>query len=418
VKSANNLPILLTNARVFDGTHADCPDGMQVLIENGLIREISDQPIKAPAARTLDVSGKTLMPGLIDAHIHAYASDVDFQKVDLAGEAYRTAHAARMLGFALDCGFTTVRDIGGGDYSLACAIEDRLIRAPRFFYAGKIISMTGGHGDLRQMSESHHNHGYCSCGESNTLAVVADGVDACIKAAREQMRRGAHCIKIMASGGVSSPTDPIWMNQFREDEIRAIVNETRERRSYTSAHCHPVSAVRRCVEYGVRVIEHGTLMDDATAQYVAAQGAFVVPTMAIIFALIDMGKQLGFPPQSQAKAHYVYEHALRGMESMRRAQVKIGFGTDLLGATYPQECREFTIRREVFSPIEILRQATSENAALLQQEGKLGCVVAGAHAELIVVDGDPLKSIELLAADGAHLSMIMRAGELIKNELH
>jgi imidazolonepropionase-like amidohydrolase len=409
--------LLLNNARIFDGIHADCPEGMQVLIDSGIVKELSDRPIKAPGADVIDIGGRTLMPGLIDAHIHAYASNVDLQKVDLAGEAYRTAHAARMLGFALDCGFTTVRDVGGGDYGLARAIEDRLIRAPRFLYAGKIISMTGGHGDLRSMGSSVHTHGYCSCGEYNTLAVVADGVDECIQATREELRRGAHCIKIMGSGGVSSPTDPIWMNQFREDEIRAIVNETAERRTYTSAHCHPVSAIRRCVEFGVRVIEHGTLIDDETAQFVAQRGAYIVPTVAIIFALIELGKQLGFPPQSQEKAEYAFRQALTGMESMRKAGVKIGFGTDLLGETYSWQPREFSLRKQIFSPLEILRQATSTNAAILQQEGKLGCIATGAHADLLVVDGDPLKDIELLAASGRHLRLIMRAGEIVRNEI-
>jgi imidazolonepropionase-like amidohydrolase len=409
---------LFKNARVFDGTSADCRSGMQVLIESGHIREVSEKPLKAEDARVIDVAGRTLMPGLIDAHTHAYASDVSVQKVDYAGEPYRTAHASRMLGFALDCGFTTVRDIGGGDYSLARAIEDKLIRAPRFFYAGKIISMTGGHGDFRQMNESRHSHGYCSCGDFNTLCVIADGVDECIKATREELRRGAHCIKIMGSGGVASPTDPIWMNQYREDEIRAIVNETTERRTYTSAHCHPADAVRRCVEFGVRVIEHGTLIDDATAKFVATRDAFIVPTMIIIFVLVELGKKLGFAPQSQEKAEFAFKQAIAGMESMRKAGVKLGFGTDLLGETYVQQCREFTIRKQVFTPLEILRQVTSTNAALLMQEGKLGCIAPGAHADLLVVDGDPLKDIELLAANGRNLRVIMRAGELVRNDLH
>lgn len=408
-------PILLTNARIFDGESAECPEGMQVLIEQGQIREIASQPIKAGNAQVIDAGGRTLMPGLIDAHIHAYGCDVNVQKIELAGDAYRTAHAARMLGFALDCGFTTVRDVGGGDYSLWRAIEDNLIRAPRFYYAGKMLSMTGGHGDLRTMAEEHHE--YCQCASSNSLCVIADGVDECIKAAREQLRRGAHCIKIMGSGGVASPTDPIWMNQYREDEIRAIVNETTQRRSYTTAHCHPASAVRRCVEFGVRSIEHGTLIDEATAAFVASKGAFVVPTMAIIFALIETGKALGFPPQSLQKAQVAYERALGGMELMRKAGVRIGFGTDLLGETYVQECREFSIRREVFTPVQILRQATSVNAALLQEEGRLGCIKPGAHADLLVLDGDPLSDIELLAANGRHLRLIMRAGEIIRNDL-
>jgi len=410
--------ILLHNARVFDGTNEDCPEGMQVLIEAGVIREVSDRPITVKDAQVIDVGGRTVMPGLIDAHIHAYFCDVNWQKVDHAGETYRATHAVRMLSFALDCGFTTVRDIGGGDYGLWRAIEDRVIRAPRFFYAGKMLSMTGGHGDTRLMNESLHTQGYCSCGEVSALNVVADGVDACIKAAREELRRGAHCIKIMASGGVASPTDPIWMNQYREDEIRAIVKEAAERRSYVSAHCHPTSAIRRCVEFGVRVIEHGSLMDDETARLVYERDAFVVPTLSVVFALLELGPKLGLSCQSHEKQRYVAEKLIAGLESMRKAKVKVGLGTDLLGETYVRQCREFTLRKEVFSPVEILRQATSINAAILQQEGKLGCVKAGAHADLLVVDGDPLKDIELLAASGRNLRLIMRAGELVKGDLN
>lgn len=408
---------LFTNARLFDGHSADCPTGMSVLIDGDRIAEVSANAIRADGAQRIDVTGKTLMPGLIDLHIHAYASDVSISKVDIADAPYRTAHAVRMLGHALDCGFTTVRDIGGGDWSLWRAIEDRLIRAPRFFYAGKILSMTGGHGDMRQMGESQHNHGYCSCGTANTVAVVADGVDECIKAVREELRRGAHCIKIMGSGGVASPTDPIWMNQYREDEIRAIVSECAERRTYVAAHCHPASAIRQSVEFGVRCIEHGTLMDAETAVFVAERGAYVVPTMIIIFALVEMGKQLGFPAASQVKAEFAFKSALSGMDHMRSAGVKIGFGTDLLGETYDQRCREFTIRGEVFTPLEILRQATSISAEILLRQDELGCVKAGAFADLIIVDGDPLADIGLLAGNGAALAAIMRGGEIVKNDL-
>lgn len=409
--------LLFRNARVFDGHSADCAEGMNVLVADGLIRECSGKPIAAPEARVIDVAGGTLMPGLIDAHIHAYASDVSMQKIEALGAPYRTAHAVRMLGHALDCGFTTVRDVGGGDYSLFKAIADRLIRAPRYFYSGKILSMTGGHGDVRQIEERPHYHSMCSCGIFNTFAKVADGVDECIRATREELRQGAHCIKIMGSGGVASPTDPIWMNQYREDEIRAIVQETTERRSYTAAHCHPASAIRRCVEFGVRSIEHGTLIDDETARFVAASDSYVVPTMVIIFALVELGRQLGFPPQSQEKAEFAFKEAVSGLDKMRNAGVKMGFGTDLLGSTYTRECREFTIRSDVFTPLEILRQVTSVNAEVMQMQGQLGCIAPGAYADLLVVDGDPLKDISLLAADGKMLRAIVRAGEVVKNEL-
>ncbi len=408
-------PLLFKNARIFDGTNAECAEGMYLLVSDGLIQEVSARPITVSGARVIDVGRRTLMPGLIDAHMHAYCSDVSMQKIEAIGEPYRTAHAIRMLGHALDCGFTTVRDIGGGDYSLAKAIGDGLVRAPRFFYAGKVLSMTGGHGDFRPLEQKSHHDELCSCGIVNWACRVADGVDACVQAARDELRQGAHCIKIMGSGGVASPTDPIWMNQYREDEIRAIVNECTERRTYVAAHCHPASAIRRCVEFGVRSIEHGTLIDDETARFVAERGAYIVPTMVVIFSLVEMGPQLGFPAASQEKAEYAYKEALSGMDKMRSAGVKLGFGTDLLGPTYVQQCREFTIRSEVFTPLELLRQATSINAELMMQQGKLGCIAPGAHADLLVVDGDPLQDISLLAADGKNLRMIVRGGEIVKD---
>lgn len=411
--------LLFKNARVFDGTNADCAEGMWLRVADGLIQELSDTPLAAPDdTRVIDCAGRTLMPGLIDCHVHAFASDVAVAKIDAMGEAYRTAHAVRMLGYALDCGFTTVRDIGGGNHSLWRALADGLVRGPRYLYSGKILSMTGGHGDMRPIEERPRYESVCGCAGSplaNTFAVIADGVDACIRATREELRQGAHCIKIMGSGGVASPTDPIWMNQYREDEIRAIVNECTERRSYASAHCHPASAVRRCVDFGVRSIEHGTLIDDETARFVAERGAYIVPTMSIIFALVEQGRSLGFPPQSQAKVEQVFHQAIAGLDAMRRAGVKVCYGTDLLGRTYTDQCREFTLRSEVFTPLEILRQATSTGAEMMLMDGQIGCIAPGAQADLLLVDGDPLADIGLLAANGQHLRSIVRGGELVKH---
>jgi imidazolonepropionase-like amidohydrolase len=409
--------LVFTNARVFDGSSEDCAEGVNVRVADGAIVEVSSQPIRAPHAHVIDVAGRTLMPGLIDCHIHSYASHVSLQRIDTVGDAYRTAYAMRMLGHALDSGFTTVRDVGGGDYSLSRAIADGLVRAPRFFYSGKILSMTGGHGDLRAIDHRCDGHSACSCDHANWAARIADGVDACIKVTRDELRQGAHCIKIMGSGGVASPTDPIWINQYREDEIRAIVNECTERRTYVAAHCHPASAIRRCVEFGVRSIEHGTLIDDATARFVAERGAYIVPTMVILYTLVEQGPQHGFPAESQAKAELVMQTGLQGLEAMRRAGVKIAYGSDLLGALHVYQSREFAIRREVFTPLEILRQATSIGAELMLQQGKLGCIAPGAWADLIVVDGDPLADIGLLAAGGRHLPVIVRAGEVVKNTL-
>jgi imidazolonepropionase-like amidohydrolase len=408
---------IFENARVFDGASEDCPEGMSVVVEDGAIREVSDRAITSADARRIDVAGRTLMPGLIDVHVHAYASSTNLGLVEASGEAYNTAHAARMLGHALDCGFTTVRDCGGGNFSLARAAREGIIRAPRFYYAGKMLGMTGGHGDFRPMQVSRHEHGLCQCSAFGLFSVIADGVDECVKAAREELRQGAHCIKIMGSGGIASPSDPIWMNQYREDEIRAIVNECAERRTYVSSHCHGADAVRRSVEFGVRVIEHGTLIDGATAAFVAERGAYIVPTLATLFALLEEGERLGLPAASQAKVGEVSGLAIVGLEKMRDAGIKLGFGTDLLGATYVRRGQEFAVRREVFSPIEILRQVTSIGAEILMETGKLGCIAADAHADVIVVDGDPFKDIGVLSTDGRHLPLIMRGGEIMKDTL-
>lgn len=412
-----NTPTLITNARLFDGT--DLQPGLWWLrVDGDRITALQPAPLAAPPeARVIDAGGRLLMPGLIDAHVHAFASDVSVAKVEALGEAYRTAHAVHMLQHALDCGFTTVRDIGGGNYSLYRALEDGLVVGPRFFYAGRVLSMTGGHGDMRLREERPRYDSACGCAGgvlSNAFAVMADGVPEVLKAVREELRQGAHCIKIMGSGGVASPTDPIWMNQYREDEIRAIVGECTERRTYVSSHCHPASAVRRSVAFGVRTIEHGTLIDEAAAQAVAEAGAYVVPTMVIIAALVEEGRRLGFPPESQHKAEIVWQQALQGLEVMKRAGVRVCYGTDLLGALYTQQCREFTLRSQAFTPLELLRQATSIPADMMLLQGQIGCVAPGAYADLLLVDGDPLADIGVLAADGRHLAWVMRGGELVR----
>ena len=407
--------LLFTNARVFDGHSEDCPEGMNVLVADGVIQEISASPIRSGNAQIIDLGGRTLMPGMIDAHIHAFASDMNLQRSLGLGTAHQTAHAVRMLSHALNCGFTTVRDVGGGNASLRAALDDGFFQGPRFFYSGRILTMTGGHADYRGVNEAPRYQSACACtgGIFTTLSVVADGVDECIKCAREELRQGAHCIKILGSGGVASPTDPIWMNQYREDEIRAIVNECTERRSYTTSHCHPAGAVRRAVECGVRCIEHATLIDAETADFVASKGAYVVPTMAIITAFME--QTTGLPKSTEEKIREVAGHAIQSLDILRTAGVKLAYGTDLLGSSYVQQCREFTLRSEVFRPVEILRQATSNAAEMMMLEGKIGCIKPGAYADLIVVEGDPLRDISLLAADGRNLAAIVRGGEVIKN---
>ncbi len=275
------------------------------------------------------------------------------------------------------------------------------------------MSQTGGHGDFRSPDLPTD---FCACGaEYQGFSILADGVDECRKIVREELRKGAHHIKIMGSGGILSPSDPLEYPQYSESEIRAIVEECERQGKYTAAHCHPDEAIRRCIEYGVRSIEHGTLITEETAKLVAQKEGFVVPTMATIFALKEVGAEQGVPDVSMQKLLSVIDHALSGLEAMQRAGVQMGFGTDLLGDMHTRQCTEFTIRSEVLKPIDILRSATSVNAKLLGQEGQLGCIKVGALADILVVDGNPLDDIELLARNGENLSVIMADGKLIKH---
>jgi imidazolonepropionase-like amidohydrolase len=400
--------VLFSRCRVFDGRRPELLETLDVLVEDGRIKEVSDQPIRTGAARIIPVNGRTLMPGLIDAHWHVVAADVNLTRLDSMPESLRIAHARIYLEDALNRGFTTIRDAGGADFGLALAVEQGLIRGPRIFYSGRAVSQTGGHGDMRPLQ---HLDACCQVG---AVGQLADGPDAVRRAIREELRKGAHQIKIMVSGGVASPADPIWMLQYSEEEIRAAVDETARRRTYVMAHAHTAEATRRCVELGVRSVEHGTLIDRETAAVVAARGAFVVPTLVVIMTLWEHGAALGFPPVSLAKLAEVKDHAVGALDVLRAAGVKTGFGTDLLGDLHRYQSREFLIRAEVLSPAEILASATSVNAELLGRAGELGVVAPGAIADLLVVEGNPLVDLELLQDEGRHLAVIMKAGALHK----
>ncbi len=332
--------------------------------------------------------------------------------------SYLAHFAARFLQASLDRGFTTVRDVGGADIGLALAIRDGLLdRVPRLFYGGRLLSQTGGHGDFRPGDHSLDGH-YCGCSyQADPLAVIADGADAVRKAVREELRRGASHVKIMASGGVASPTDPLDRCQYSDDEIRAAVDEAVRAGSYVAAHCHPKEAVHRAAALGVRSIEHGTLIDPPTAEFVAERGSFVLPTMAICFGLLEEGDKLGFPAVSMEKLKAVADSALSGLEVMKRAGVKMGFGTDLMGVLHVRQSTEFTLRAQVLPAVDVLRSACVVNAELLGQTGKLGCIREGAAADLLVVDGDPLEDLSVLGSGGDHIPVIMKDGRFHKRTI-
>jgi imidazolonepropionase-like amidohydrolase len=297
-------------------------------------------------------------------------------------------------------------------------IEKGFVPSPRFYYSGRYVSQTGGHGDFREGFEP--DLGACPCCPPRLarFTAIADGADAVRRAVREEFRRGARAIKIMASGGVASPTDPVDQLQFTDAEIRAAVEEAATRDSYVFAHCHPDAAIRRCSNLGVRCIEHVTMITAETAEVLARNGTYAVPTLAVVKSLQDDGANYGMPAQSISKLGNQYESILKGLGYMKAAGVKMGFGTDLLAEHHVRQCIEFELRAQVLSAYDILLSATSVAAEILQEEGQLGVVAPGAHADLLVVDGNPLEDISLLAKNGAALPVIMKAGGLHKFELH
>lgn len=408
--------IVLQNANVFDGANAELLAGASVVIDDERIREVTAGPVKLPNARVIDAGGRTLMPGLIDAHAHPHISSLNVGDATQFHPTYFAHHAARVLRFALSCGFTSIRDTGGGDVGLAMALNEGLIEGPRLFYAGRVLSQTGGHADMRD--HRHAEHDLCACRvHADSLGVIVDGVDKVRWAVREEIRKGAHHIKIMGSGGVSSPTDPVDVCQFAMEEIRVVVEEAERAKKYVAAHCHPIAAIRRCVEAGVRSIEHATFIDLPTAKFLTERGAYAVPTMTIMFALKAEGAKLGFPKRSLEKLEETLVVGLQCLENLHKAGAPMGFGCDLIGPLYTWQCHEFRVRAEVLKPIDILRSATSVNAEIMQRQGEIGCIAPGAYADLIVVNGNPLADIGLLAENGRHLPLIMKGGQIFKNEL-
>jgi imidazolonepropionase-like amidohydrolase len=407
--------VIFANCAVLDGTADGRREDHHVLVEDGRIREVADRPIASTATETVDLHGRTLMPGLIDAHVHAVAVDAALARLAEQPLSLVTFQAGRVLEGMLARGFTTVRDAGGADGGLAEALAQGLVRGPRLFPSGRALSQTGGHGDLRPRTRSVVACACCEYGAG--LARIADGVDECRRAARDELRKGATQIKIMASGGVASPYDPIWNLQYSDDEMRVIVEEARAWRTYVLAHAYTPESIRRAIDNGVRSIEHANLIDADTAAHVAAAGAFVVPTLVTYDALHRFGRELGLAEASLGKLAEVREAGLRSLEILQQAGVRIGYGTDLLGPMHRYQSREFVIRAEAMAPIKVIRSATTVNAELLNRAGELGVVAPGACADLIVVDGDPLADISLLDGQGEHLDVIMKDGVFHKRRL-
>jgi imidazolonepropionase-like amidohydrolase len=388
---------------------------VSVLVEGDTIREVSRRPLRAPKALALDCAGRTLMPGLIDCHVHACLSEVSVRNLESVPLTLMTARAADALKGMLARGFTTVRDTGGADWGLKEAVARGLIEGPRLFIAGQAIGPTGGHSDARRRTDYGMS---CRCCNAMRFCLgIADGAEPVRAAAREQLRQGADHVKIMVSGGVASPYDPLESRQFSRAEIAAAVEEAEAFGKYAAAHAYTPEAIERALAGGVRTIEHGNLIDERTARLMKRKRAYLVANLVTYHAMKERAAQFGMSADMLAKNDLVIEGGLRSLEICKRAGVPVGFGSDLLGQLQPEQSREFLLRREVLSPAEIIRQATLIGAEIVRMRGRLGIVRPGALADLLVVDGDPLKRIELLAGQGEHLALIMKGGRLVKNRL-
>ncbi len=409
-------PILFRNLQLFDPRWDEPRGGYEILIEGELIREVSAKPIKARGADVVDCGKRVLMPGLIDCHVHIFLSEVYIRNLEQVPLTLMTARGSDLMRAMLDRGFTTVRDTGGADWGIKEAVNLGLLPGPRLFISGRAIGPTGGHSDARRRTDT--GQACVCCNAMNYVMEVADGVDGVRKAVREQMRLGADQIKIMCSGGVASPYDPLDSLQFSPGEIAAAVEEAHAFNRYVLAHAYTPEAITRAVTNGVRTIEHGNLIDVPAAKLLAAKKGFMVANLVTYYVMKDRAAQFGMTPEMLAKNDLVLDGALQSLEICKKAGVPVGYGSDLLGPLQVEQSREFLFRARVLKPLEIIRQATVIGAQILRHEGKLGIVEPGAYADFIVVDGNPLKKLELFLDQGAHLSAIMKAGKFHKNRLH
>lgn len=402
----------ITNATVLDVAEGTVSPNHSILVKDGLITWVgptSELPVDLVAGQTIDAGGKYVMPGLIDAHVHVTAATADLGAMAEWSPTYVAAHTARNLKAMLQRGFTTVRDVAGADFGVAMAVEEGLFEGPRVIFGGKALSQSGGHGDMRARGASVVDPHQCC----PSIGIVCDGVDAVRKAARDQLRTGAHHIKIMLSGGVASPTDRVDSTQFSESEIRAVVEEAEGANRYVCGHAYTARAVNRGLRLGVRSIEHGNLIDDESVQLFVEKGAYLVPTLITYERLKSDGEAAGLPAVSRDKVDTVLHAGLEALDRANKGGVKIVFGSDLLGAMQVHQSKEFRIRAQVQTAQEVLRSATLTAAELIGLEGKLGVIAPGAFADLLIVNENPLDDVTVLAVPDVTVDSVIKAGQLV-----
>ncbi|MGN6579910.1 MAG: amidohydrolase family protein [Bordetella sp.] len=404
--------LIVRNCRILNTRTLAVEDASNVLIEDGAISRITTEDLIHPDADVIEAQGKVLMPGMIDCHVHVVASSFNLGHVANMPNALVLLRALPIMQGMLDRGFTSVRDAGGADWALAEGVRTGLIDGPRLFCSGKALSQTGGHADFRQRNDVLDP---CPCAAKiGNIGRVVDGVDACRLAVREEILKGATQIKVMASGGVASPNDPIQNMGYSEDELNAIVEEAANANTYVMAHAYTPRAIARAVRCGVRTIEHGNLVDRETAALMRERGAYMVPTLITYEGLANDGERYGLPKDSVKKIATVRTHGLAALQILDEAGVKMGFGSDLLGETHYMQADELLLRSRVLGNGKVIQQATLIGAEILNHEGLLGEVCEGAYADLLLIDGNPLDNIELLTQSDS-IRLIVSRGVVHKN---
>jgi imidazolonepropionase-like amidohydrolase len=416
--------IVFRNVRIFNGTDPALSEPADVSVTGNLITQICPtvvNPAPQPSQQVLDGTGKTLIPGLIDAHVHLMFAALDPQDAFTADESYIHIAAAANAKAMLLRGFTTVRDAGGPTFGLKRAIDEGIVAGPRIYPSGAFLSQSGGHGDFRLRNEVPRGaRGYLSSSEYGGAAVIADGEAAVLQGAREQLMLGASQIKIMAGGGVVSTHDPLDVTQYTEREIRAAVDAAENWGTYVLAHAYTPRSVQQAIRAGVRSIEHGHLLDEQAVDLMAE-----TQTWWSLQAFLDDEDKVGAGGASAAKAQAMIRGTDRAYELGIKYGVRIAWGTDTLynpGAAARQGAQLTKLTRW-YGPADILTMATSTNANLLAESGPrnpyhapLGVITAGATADLILVDGDPLQNLDLVSTPQTAFTVIMKNGELIKSE--
>jgi len=404
--------LVIRDVAVLDCTGAQPGPRMDVLVRDGVIDTIRRAgEVTANGVRTVDGGGTTLMPGLTDAHVH-------FAIIGYGGEhgdhpwIEHVLRVAAKIEEALDEGFTTVRDAGGLEPTWARMVADGRLRGPRILPSGSVISQTGGHGDARLAHEAVH--GGPSIPGLVAKSEIVDGVDQVRRAAREQLRRGATQVKIFASGGLASPTDPFDSLQFSPDEIAAAVDVARGWNTYVLAHCHTSPAIDRAIAGGVRSIEHATLLEPATAARIAAADAFMVPTLQTIDELIAEPDRFGLTPAKQALAATLYDRMKASVHLAADTGVALGSGSDVIGPDQRRRGREIILKAAILGAEQAIISATRTNARLFRLEDRIGTVEAGKDADLILVAGEPLDDVGLLA-EPTCIPVVIKGGEIVKD---